>query len=267
MSPETERAGLASALSLPGAWYRSVPVAALFALLGAVQAAEAYALANRVPYSGSALSAVYEQIELNLLPEAVGPWKRPAKLEVEKRETGNPMGEFSRVWRYANGPVQCAVSLDYPYPEFHDLRVCYNNIGWRLDETEAFVQKPEQGLPLHCVRVKMERPVERYASLWFCEFDQDGVGVDPTGLGELKARGLVERVSWRVSFESTRWQRVFNPSVTTASSGLGSILQVQLFIQTYQPLSDGVRSDLERLFVESAERLRAKCLELKTKKG
>jgi exosortase len=274
LTPQARESRLDAALALAGAWYRSIPVAALFAVLLAVQLAENYALASRVPYSGSALSKLYEDIKLDLLPERVGDWKRPAELREEKRPPGNPLGEFSRIWTYkTDRNIQCLLSLDYPYPEFHDLRVCYVNNGWQIDKddkgedkTVSWVHKPESGPELYCVRVPMKRPVERHATLWFCEFDQDGVGVDPLELGELKARNVGERISQRLSFMTNRWKRLVAPSATAASTGLGSVLQVQLLIETYQPLPDYARDQLQELFVQSADRLRAKCVELKSKK-
>lgn len=274
LTPQVRQSRWETALGLAGAWYRSIPIAALFGVLVALQVAERYALSSRVPYSGSALSKLYQDIKTDLLPERVGDWKRPEELQELKRPAGNPLGEFSRLWKYRNDRnLEVELSLDYPYPEFHDLRVCYVNNGWQIekddkgeDKTVSFVHKADNAPDLHCVRVPLRRPIERYATLWFCEFDQDGVGVDPVELGELKARNVGERVSQRISFMTNRWKRIFVPTDTAASSGLGSILQVQLLFQHNQALPEHLRVQLEELFVKSAERLRAKCVELKSVK-
>ncbi len=268
---ETARTGTNTLLNLNGAYYRSLPVAILFGVLLAAQVAEKIAVARLVPYSGSALSKLYSNMDVSLLPESVRQWQRPEKVVALKRDTGNPLGEYSQVWIYNRKlPVAawCELSLDYPYPEYHDLRVCYSNTGWRLGKTEKFRHKTTDGRPeLFCVSVELERPVEQYAYLWFCEFDQDGGGLDPVSLGPLTEDTVGERMTNRFAFAAGRWQRIFMKNSSEASTGLGSILQVQLLFRTKQKKGEKEVEGLQELFLKSAEILRAKCVELKTAKN
>jgi exosortase len=269
ISSNTASSGLASLLNLSQAFYRSMPIATLFGLALAVQLAEWVAVARRVPYSGSALSKLYQNMNVDLLPKQVQQWHRPEKVQFAKRETGNPLGEFSQVWIYSRnrdrGPF-CTVSLDYPYPDFHDLRVCYKNVGWSTLDPETFTHKTEDGLPeLHCIKVPMVRPVERYAYLWFCEFDQDGAGFNPV-TEALTEDSVPQRMAARISFAGSRWQRIFMPTQTATTTGLGSVLQVQLFFETKQEKSKAEQDVLQDLFLQAAEKLRAKCVELKSGK-
>jgi hypothetical protein len=73
------------------------------------------------------------------------------------------------------------------------------------------------------------------------------------------------RIYWRINFESTRWQRVFAPEKTAATSGTGSILQVQLIMQDVRPIKGDALKSAEKLFLLGAERIRNKCVELKSK--
>lgn len=267
---ETARIGTNTLLNLSGAYYRSLPVATLFGVLFAAQIAEKIAVARLVPYSGSALSKLYSNLDVALLPESVRQWQRPKEVIAVKRETGNPLGEYSQVWIYKRnqGAMWCEVSLDYPYPEYHDLRVCYNNDGWQLGETRKFRHKTSDGRPeLFCVSVQLARPVERYAYLWFCEFDQDGGALDPVSLGPLTDDSMGERISNRFAFAATRWQRIFMKNSTEASTGLGSVLQVQLLFKTKQKKEEKELEGIQELFLKSAESLRAKCVELKSAKN
>lgn len=269
------QASVQSFADLPGAWYRSVPFAVLFTALAALQIAEWYAYSTQVPYSGSALSKLYDKIDVATLPETSGRWTRPEKVIENNRPPGHAYGEFSRVWRYTYGksptqfgmtPPYCEISFDFPFPEYHDLRVCYENSGWTLETPEPFSPRiADDALPLRCVRIKMHRPVELYGALWFCEFDQDGIGAEPT-FEKTKSETVGERIVGRFSFEGQRWRRLFFPSKTAASTGLGSILQVQLMVSYVKPITDEVSADLEKLFVDSAQRIRSKCIELKTRR-
>lgn len=251
------------AMSLSGAFYRSVPLAGAFAALAAVQVAEIIAVARQAPYSGSALSALYKKIDVATLPEKFGPWKRPAEVKSEQRPTGSPMGEFSQTWRYQAGPSDLIISFDYPYPEFHDIRVCYRNIGWQDKETVQFkTPATDKFPPLECVRVKLAKPYEQYAYLWFCQFDQDGVPMEPV---DLFPSSLGEKFTRRLAYESQRWLRLVNPGrAELLATGHGSVVQVQMFFEVKRPLTDEETATFEKMFVESAQLLRAKAVALKT---
>lgn len=268
ITAEGARKGLAAALNLSRAFYRSMPLAVLFGLIFGVQAAAWVAMARQIPYSGSALSKLYSQMNVDVLPEQVGLWRRWDKVTPVHRETGNPLGEFSQQWFFARvrSQARCMVSLDYPYPDFHDLRVCYANNGWHVLEPTSFVHKADDDLTeLHCVRVPMVRPVEQYAYLWYCEFDQDGVSLDPS-LGALTEDTVGQRIAARIAFAGARWQRIFFPSQSKAATGLGSILQVQLLMETKQEKPKEELDALQELFVTAAAKLRHKCVELKAGK-
>ena len=83
------QASVQSFADLPGAWYRSVPFAVLFTALAALQIAEWYAYSTQVPYSGSALSKLYDKIDVATLPETSGRWTRPEKVIENNRPPGH----------------------------------------------------------------------------------------------------------------------------------------------------------------------------------
>lgn len=266
-SPAALESGFRMGVNLDGAWYRSVPIAVACSVMIAAQAIEWWAYSTQVPYSGSALSKLYDKIDVAVLPETFGRWARPKELAIEQREATNPLGQYSRIWKFTN-PVlrsECAVSLDYPYPEYHDLRICYENSGWTLGAPRVFTVKTERDTELQCVFVEMQRPVEQHAALWFCNFDQDGVGQTPN-VDKTRITALDERIVDRFAYAANRWQRLLFPTKTAASTGLGSILQVQLLARSYRPFSDPIKDDLQKLFSVAAERLHAKCVDIKNQR-
>jgi exosortase len=274
ISAETAHNGLSSLLNLGHAFYRSTPLAVLFGIALAAQIAERVAMARLVPYSGSALSKLYQNMSVEVLPKQVHQWQRwDEKFHFEKRETGNPLGEFSQAWPYTLKPrkpeeaAKCSVSLDFPYPDFHDLRICYANRGWTVLAPETFTYQTEDGLPeLYCVKVPMVRPVEQYAYLWFCEFDQDGAGLNPI-TSAITEETVSERIAARIAIAGSHWQRIFMPKKTVTTTGMGSVLQVQLLFNTKEEKSKADQDALQDLFKKAAEKLRAKCIELKAGKS
>ena len=86
------------------------------------------------------------------LPAAWDGWRR-VKFEEVERQGGNRemLGEFSRIWWYAKGPLWAAVSVDGPYWQWHDLAYCYRGQGWDCEDVtdiryaEAFAPTDDNG--------------------------------------------------------------------------------------------------------------------------
>lgn len=52
-----------------------------------------------------------------------------------RRETGSidmPFGQISDVWDCRYNEVPCQIAFSQPYPEWHDLRICYRASAWKL---------------------------------------------------------------------------------------------------------------------------------------
>lgn len=91
----------------------------------------------------------------------------------EKRDFSNPMGAYSQLWTYQRGGQVCLFSMDSPFPSWHDLAVCYQNIGWTLlDQTD--VSYPE-GSPVAGQRTELSlnRTDEGYQYVYFAAHDAE----------------------------------------------------------------------------------------------
>jgi exosortase/archaeosortase family protein len=253
-------------LAQPTAWLMSYGIAGAFGVLVAMQALDLYALFVRLPYSGSALAKLYEDVDLNTMPERFGPWHRGPDLQKLARPAGDPLGQYSRAWHYrANQAVQASLSLDYPYPEFHDLRVCYMMQGWKFDSVESF-DVPTDNQTQHCILVRMHKPNERFAILMYCSFDQDGFAVDPSLEADVRTvqeRSIWDRATARFTNRIHQWKKAFGPA-SEQTTGMGSILQVQLLLATNEPMPDAGVAEVRKLFAEGVTRLRKRCIELKS---
>src|SRR5262249_3350264 len=98
-----------------------------------------------------------DDLDADALPERLGPWQR-LDYQVQKREGGSFFGESSQVWRYGHGGRTVLLSLDYPFPAWHDLTRCYTGQGWRLDDQEV---REVLGVPGGLVAVQLSKPAYR----------------------------------------------------------------------------------------------------------
>lgn len=52
--------------------------------------------------------------------------------KVTKRERGDVLGEYSATWFYRNAERNVTISLDFPFPGYHELEICYQLAGSRV---------------------------------------------------------------------------------------------------------------------------------------
>lgn len=182
-APAARRAGLG--------WLAGVFVPAFLVLFAAH-----WALAEPAPAAVRDAAPVPEDAEL--LPPRLGEWQRQ-RFDVVKRDAQNFFGERSHVWVYARGGRAVLVSLDFPFPGWHDLTWCYTGQGWEvggqgLGESEA--------VPGGFVEARLTRPVGRHGLLLVCEFDRAGrpYPARPGGAGEslFRHRAALDRLRGRV---------------------------------------------------------------------
>jgi exosortase len=110
--------------------------------------------------------------DADLLPPKIGDWER-TDYAVHSRSSGSYFGEYSHVWHFTRNGTTVCVSIDAPFPAWHDLTWCYVGTGWRLRSQEVDKSVVSGGL----VEVRMDRPVNWYGYLAFCEFDRRGTAL------------------------------------------------------------------------------------------
>jgi hypothetical protein len=200
----------------PSPWdsfLRSVPLLGVFGLIAAGNfALVALGLTELKRPSATPMVQAFERITADGLPPvAPGGWQR-MDFQTAKREHGDILGDYSRTWAYRLGDVRVAISLDYAWSAFHDLKVCYTSTGWNIQEEQNLRELPD-----HILEVRMTKPIggAQYGYLLFTNMDEAG---QPLALssGRLVERFLTNSPLFRKQ-----------PKV---------VYQVQLFTETYQPL-------------------------------
>ena len=108
-------------------------------------------------------------------------FQMPAKLSGWVREGDKPMedsmigkvGVRNQVWVYRKGAQQAFVAVNFPFPGFHDTRLCYAGQGWQFQNQ---VDASLPGDAANTVRfLEMNQPTEMTrAHLWLSVLDEQG---------------------------------------------------------------------------------------------
>lgn len=83
------------------------------------------------PFSrGLGIDDRIEQLSKESLPSQLAGWTLIEFKEV-KRSASSEFGERSKQWTFTREGTTAIVSIDFPFPEWHDLDSCYRGVGWR----------------------------------------------------------------------------------------------------------------------------------------
>jgi exosortase len=228
-------------------WLASPWVAGIFGVLAATNV-----LLNFSPGDANARSwtdsvaATASGVRDDFFPLDLAGWHRQGYSE-ETRASHSAFGEHSKMWIYRRPLTQAVLSLDYPFPAWHDLTRCYTSQGWVIDE-EAI---QPSALPDNAsyVALRLTKPGYHSGYLLFAEIDGKGkILATRFGGGELslvRHRQILHRLQARFTGEST--DNIGDPA--------GPIYQMQLFVDSYTPLPPAERRRAQELFEQSLQRL------------
>jgi exosortase len=176
--------------------------------------------------------------EATALPQRVGRWEQQ-EFTTLHRNAGSEYGEFSRVWIYQFGAHRATVSLDQPFPSWHDLTHCYTSQGWIIDD--------ETIRPEGFVQLKLTKPAYRSGYLLFAQFNRDGEALEPRRSGPFLSLRRHDSVLQRLWTKTTGGAAPSDPP--------GPILQLQVFVETFSPLSDEEETEAREFFAHALKNM------------
>jgi exosortase len=179
-------------------------------------------------------------LDAGALPDRLAGWKCE-DFRAESRRPGSAFGEFSRTWTYRNGRQTALVSLDYPFPSWHDLTRCYTGQGWRLERQAVHAR---EGGAEGFVEVRLSKPSFRSGYLLFCQMDGSGRPLEPRPGGA--------RLSlYRHESAFRRWQeRLGGAEGLAPADPPGPVYQLQVFVESYAPLTGDEERKVRELLEE-----------------
>jgi exosortase len=193
--------------------------------------------------------ASVERLNRDSLPEQLAGWKQE-RFQTERRGTLNEYGEHSKIWIYNLEQRTASVSLDYPFPMFHVLDLCYINQGWAVERSRDVVGTIADGEPEFYTEVKLSKAGLRTGYLLYCECSQGG--------DFLEHEGNVLRSSWNryeVAINSWR-QRFARPEESESLKARRPAYQFQVFVEGNRPMRADEKDAVQQLFFHAVRGLR-----------
>ncbi|MBM82038.1 MAG: hypothetical protein CMJ78_15815 [Planctomycetaceae bacterium] len=211
---------------------RIMAAACVFLLLGCLQVANVI-YANQPVIKNATLNP--NSVTKTTLTPTWNRWKLH-DYTTEQRDIQNINGEYSKTWTYRTGNQYMTASFDYLFHDWHDLRVCYSNVGWTTTTT------PSENM----VEVRFRKSTGEFGYLFYSMFDEFGKHARP-GDNSL-ATILTERLQ-RSSPIMNRFRSEF------PQSGSKSLYQFQLFLGADSALTRDEIEEARQAFVALRQEL------------
>lgn len=154
----------------------------------------------------------------------------------ETRDEASLFAPESYVWTYQSNGITAIVSLDGPYPEFHDLTLCYRGVGWSVSTHHEYPEESPTGMSW----LEMRKPSE-YGRVFYSAYSRDGLLARPAFEFSASTR-LVRNIDLAIG-------RLEAPSQdVNRNDELLPISQVQVLVQSDQLISDAELENCKKLF-------------------
>lgn len=101
------------------------------------------------------------------------------KFESVRKSTDETIGSNADIWEIPIEGIPGRVALSQPYPEFHELTVCYSAIGWKLN-SRSLIRTDSMDLDWAYVKASYLGEDGGSGLLLFAGLTRDGTIVQPT---------------------------------------------------------------------------------------
>jgi len=167
------------------------------------------------------------------LPEDLAGWHRLDKsaLFIERPQT---IARESHLWQYRRGNLTASIAIDYPFPGYHDLNICYAMAGWRLGN-QTTEMEPAGENDVFFSRTFMTKSTSEEGYLLFALLDEQNHWGRPGN--ELNGGGLAEMMQW------------------LRNDASGPTYQMQALAQQYSPITAEQRKEIDSLFFAARKQL------------
>ena len=160
--------------------------------------------------------------------------------EIVRRPEMHLFGAYTRQWDVASPAGTGVLTLDYPFPGWHDLRDCYANIGWFV--AENWIAPTDDG-PACVVQSLLTKADGTQALLTFGLFRQD-LSLAALGQADLPTGRLTRRLAGG------------DQAAEAQVADRQQMVQVQLLLQLHVPLEPEIRRAAMTRFLDARDRVR-----------
>jgi len=194
------------------------------------------------------------------LPTDLGTWKLAEQgYMVMNRDRGSDFGQISDSWTYVTGRNRVIFSFDQAFPGWHDLTICYRNMGWKEPNDVRFTKLPDEDSNARTkdwnyVICDFTKETGETGFLVFSLFDAFGEPYDCPKRFDYWA-ALPDRIIARMNHRIR--SNLFR----------GETYQAQAFISTYGTIDDQTKEEVIEKFLEVREIMRDRFLEHRKAEG
>lgn len=193
-------------------------------------------------------SDVIQSFEENDLPAKIDQWTAIEDgHSIEIRERGSDVGNRSDQWKYKGSQFSATISIDQPFPGWHELTSCYKNTGWELLSRERIDPDESAAGQWPYVVAEFKRETGERGHLIFSLFNSVGDPVPPPAKWN--------RMS---AFFYSMFKREVSNRVR-ASLFDKSTYQIQSFVTSYgEELAEASEKEIESHYLKIREILKEK---------
>lgn len=194
------------------------------------------------------------------LPTELGPWKLAAQgYQVSNRERGSDFGQLSDSWTYVAGRNRVIFSFDQAFPGWHDLTICYRNMGWKEPKDVRRTLLPgddskARSKDWNYVICNFTKETGETGFLVFSLFDAFGEPYDCPKRFDYWA-ALPDRIIARMNHR------------IRSSLFRGETYQAQAFISSFGTIDDQTKDEVIEKFLEVRELMRDRFLDHRKAEG
>ena len=164
----------------------------------------------------------------------------------ERREFTSVWGMFSSFWRMKYNGITVNLALDYPFDDWHDVKRCYSNWGWKI-EGESIVKEPAV-FQWEASQTDMILPNGEFGFILCSHCDHIGNTVQPKPT-EHDHTMLMYRL------HPDRMTPPFGISRST-SKNKRTFYQTQCMVTTSRPLDEATREEIRLVYASFREQIR-----------
>ena len=181
--------------------------------------------------------------------------ERLKEYSLDHRGEDSLFAAYSYIWIYEKGNLSATLSLDCPYPAWHNLNVCYTGIGWdcQLDHffgDQGDVTKVENLPGQDFSRIEMSKPDGTHGLVFFTMVDRSKAVVPPgIDAGYLDGKSVINFFIDRMALGlMLKWD-----DLESLSGKQLPISGLQLMSTSGEVFEPAQREALEELFIEARQ--------------
>ena len=227
-----------------------------FTLLAGVSLRSAWVRSSFVSNGDIRLTGVAVAAYESVLPDTLAGFRR-ASFRHESRGPNYLWAQNSYHWEYSDDKLQATVSLDSPWDTWHNLDVCYSNVGWNTEPTFGIVLEANSVAGASPDSVSggyfshselLMRRHRQWGVVVFSAIDRHGNSVpEPKTNDPLSFQGMLVILSSRLVDGLGLRGRYLH----IITSDRLPIETVQMFAKSNRPLSDDEIDRFRQLFFEA----------------